>query len=225
MATFISQYWFAIVAIGGLAIWMWRAAGRRRSVSGVDKHAIGNESSTVVETRRPAGLAARVVGVFVLLGIPLVMQFAEHVALVQVGFVDYLIVALIGGVAAFLIVRSREALPAEARAAMGIVTIAGTALGATLGGAALLLVNALLDPGPARAFDTVVATQHCVGRTPIIAVRGAPALPVLADTLRVHVPGVVCRAARAGDTVVVVIGRGFFNRPWIQSARLQTDKR
>jgi len=56
----------------------------------------------------------------------------------------------------------------------------------------------------------------------VIAVRGAPALPVAADTMRVNVGYSLCSAARPGDTIVVVIGPGFFRRPWIQGARLHT---
>jgi hypothetical protein len=43
---------------------------------------------------------------------------------------------------------------------------------------------------------------------------------VVAGTMRVSVYSDMCQAARAGDTVIVVIGPGYFGRPWIQAARV-----
>ena len=219
IGTFLERYWFAIVAGSALAIYMWRRARRVRSLAPVDEPIVDAEAPRAGTTRAPPRVVTRIAVVVCLLAFIAAIKYRHQVALVQPVATDYLVVAIIGGVIAMAILRRRETLPAEARAALGILTFAGMAAGAVGAGAVLLIANALLDPGPAREYSTVVATQHCASRISVIAVRGAPALPIAADTMRVNVRSSVCRTLRRGDSVVVVIGPGFFGRPWIQAAR------
>jgi hypothetical protein len=170
-------------------------------------------------TRPPRSVAARIIVAMCAFALIVLTQYSPHLALVHAVSTDYLIVAIIAGAIAYGYTRLRQGLGTEARPpltslALWFVMAAGGVTGV------LLLANAELDPGPAREFTTVVASQSCGGRSPDITVRGAPALPVVAGTMRVSVYSDMCRAARAGDTVIVVIGPGYFGRPWIQAARV-----
>jgi len=206
-------------------IYIWRTARRPRSQAPVGEPVLDRRTPTAGNTHPPPSLAARIVVVVFFVAMIAAIEYSDRVALVQAAVTDYMVVAAIGGLIGVVILRRRVALPAGARSALGTLTFIGMVAGAGAGGAVLLLANALLDPGPAREFSTVVATRHCVPRPGVIAVRGAPVLPVAADTMRVNVGYSVCRAARAGDTVVVVIGPGFFGRPWIQGVRLHAANR
>jgi hypothetical protein len=220
IATFIQQYWFGILLVCAVLIYTWYVVGRARELSAVEEPEIDRELTVARDRfrRQPAAMRIAVgVGAFALI---VATRYSSRVALVQTAARDYLVVAIIGGVIGFLIVRRLEALRGRARPDLGVVAV-GMIVAAGATASVLLLANALLDAGPAREFTTVAATPHCGGRISDIEVRGAPVLPVEADTtLRVNVGSDVCRSARAGDTVIVVIRPGFFGRRWIQRARL-----
>lgn len=224
MATFLERYWFAIIAVSALAIYAWRSAQRSRSRAHVAAPVVDRESPSAGNTRAPPHFVTRIAAVVCLLAFIAVIKYRHQVALVQPVATDYLVVAIIGGVIGMMILRRRETLPVSARSLVGTLAFGGMVAGAAGAAAVLLLANALLDPGPPREYSTVVATQHCASRISVIAVRGAPALPIVADTMRVNVRSSVCRALRSGDSVVVVIGPGLFGRPWIQAARPHTAR-
>jgi hypothetical protein len=171
-----------------------------------------------IATRPPRSVAARIIVGMCALAFLVLIQYSPRVALVHAAGADYLIVAVIAAAIAYGFVALREALGANARppltslALWFVFSIAGV-------NGVLLLLNARLDPGPARDFTTVVASHHCGRRNSDITVSGAPALPVRAGTMQVNVGGSMCRATRAGDSIVVVIGPGYFGRPWVQAAR------
>ena len=169
-------------------------------------------------TRPPRSFAARVIvglGAFALI---ILFKYSPRVALVHATGADYLIVAVIGAAIAYGFVRLREALGANARPPLTSLAIWFGFSAAGVNGV-LLLANALLDPGPTREFTTVAASEHCGRRSSYITVSGAPALPVMAGTIQVNVRGSMCRATRDGDAIVVVIGPGYFGRPWVQAGR------
>jgi hypothetical protein len=172
------------------------------------------------QTRPPRSAAAgALLAVFGFAGVSLMLS-SWRWALVQAAGKDYLIVTIIAAVVVFACVRLRQALGLSAKPqlralALWFVFTAGVV------GDVLLFANAVLDPEPTREFTTIAAGEYCGGRTSDIAVRGAPGAPALpvAGTIRVKVGGRSCRAMRDGDTVVVVIGRGYFGRPWVHEVR------
>jgi hypothetical protein len=130
---------------------------------------------------------------------------------------DYIIVAIVAGAIVFGNVRLRERLGASEKPPLASLALwFGVAAGGVSG--ILLLANALLDPGPARNFNTVVTDEHCGSKGSQLTVR-APGLPVVGGTMRVNVSHSVCRAAGDGSPMVVVIGPGYFGRAWVQEAR------
>ena len=175
-------------------------------------------------TRPPRSFVARIIVGGFALALIILFRYSPRVALVHATGADYLIVAVIGATIAYGFVRMREALGANARPPLTslIVWFGFSAAGVN---SVLLLANALLDPGPTREFTTVAASEHCGRRSSDITVSGAPALPMMVGTMHVNVLGRMCRATRDGDTIVVVIGPGYFGRPWVQAARpLQTAR-
>lgn len=218
IATFIRHFWFPIVAVIAMVIYIVRAARRLDSLKAADEEVIGREPAAPGRTRRPQSFAARIIvgmGAFALL---ILFKYSPRVALVHVTGADYLIIAVIAAAIAYGFVRLREALGANARPPLMSLAIwfGFSAAGVN---AVLLLANALLDPGPTREFTTVAASEHCGRRSSDITVSGAPVLPDMAGTMQVNVFGSMCRATRDGDTIVVVIGPGYFRRPWVQAAR------
>jgi hypothetical protein len=146
------------------------------------------------------------------------VQSSWRWALVHVAATDYLIVASIAGVLVFARLRLRESFGFTARPPLITLAVWLVVAGGIVG-CVLLLANAVLDPGPTREFTTLAASEHCGSRGSNITVRGAPMLPVAAATMEVDVRNGVCRATRDGDTIVMVIGPGYFGRPWFQDAR------
>jgi hypothetical protein len=218
IATFIRHFWFPIVAVVAMVIYIARAVRRLDSLKAADEEVIHRESAASGRIRRPQSFAARIIvgmGAFALIAL---FRYSSRVALVHATGADYLIVAVIGATIAYGFVRVREALGANARPPLTSLAIwfGFSAAGVNC---VLLLANALLDPGPTREFTTVAAREHCGRRSSDITVSGAPALPMMVGTMQVNVRGSMCRATRAGDTIVVVIGPGYFGRPWVQAAR------
>ena len=179
---------------------------------------IDRKSAASSHTRPPRSVPARIIIVMCSLAFIVLIQYSPRLALVHAASTDYLIVAIIAGAIAYGFVRLREGLGASATPPLSSLAL-WFVVAATGVSGVLLLANAALDPGPTREFTTVVASQYCGGRNPDITVRGAPALPVVAGTMWVSVRSRMCHAARAGDTVVVLIGPGYFGRAWVQGAR------
>lgn len=169
-------------------------------------------------TRPPQSIAARIIVGICSFAFIVLIQYSPRLALVHVANMDYLLVGVVAAAIVFARVRMREGLGVSARPPLSSLALwfAVAAYGVS---GVLHLANAALDPGPAREFTTVVASHSCGRRGSEITVRGAPALPVMAGTMGVNVPASICRAARAGDTIVVVIGPGYFGRAWVQGAR------
>ena len=218
IATVIRQFWFPIVAVIAMVIYFARAARRLDSLEAVDEKVIDRKPATSGHTRPPRSVPARIIVALCAFAFIILTQYSPRVALVHAAGADYFIVAIIAGAIAYGFVRLREGLGAKARPPLTSLALWFLMAAAGVSGV-LLLANALLDPGPARQFTTVVAGEYCGRRSSEITVRGAPVLPVLASTMRVNVRRSMCHAARAGDTVVVVIGPGYFGRAWVQGAR------
>lgn len=173
---------------------------------------------TAAITRPPRSVAARIIVAMCAFAFIVLIQYSPRLALVHAVTMDYLLVAVIAGAMVFARLRLREGLGVSARPPL--TSLALWFLVAAYGvSGILLLANALLDRGPAREFTTVVASHNCGRRGSEITVRGAPALPVVSGTMGVNVLRSMCRAAQAGDTVVVLIGPGYFGRAWVQGAR------
>jgi len=217
IATVIRQFWFPIVAVIAMAIYFIRAARRLDSLYTVDEKVIDHESAAPGSIRTPRSVAAGIIMVMFGLAIIASLQYSPRMALVHTTTMDYLLVAIVAGALVFAFVRLREGLGVSAGRPYQAVT--WFLVTATVVRGALLLANAFLDPGPAREFTTVVDSHHCGKRGSEITVRGAPTLPVMAGTMGVNVLYRVCRAARAGDTVIVLIGPGYFGRAWVHGAR------
>ena len=218
IATVVQRFWLPIVMVIAMVIYGIRAGRRLDSLKGADEEVIDRKSAASGRTRRPQSFAARlIVGMFAF-ALLLLFRYSPRVALVHATGADYLIVAVIGAAIAYGFVRLREVLGANARPPLTSLALWFGFSAAGVNGV-LLLANALLDPGPAREFTTVAASEHCGRRSSDITVSGAPALPVMAGTMQVNVFGRMCRATRNGDTIVVVIGPGYFGRPWVQAAR------
>ena len=174
--------------------------------------------TSVSQIRPPGSIPARILLAtfgFALVGL---VQSSWRWALVHVAATDYLIVASIAGVLVFARLRLRESFGFTARPPLITLAVWLVVAGGIVG-CVLLLANAVLDPGPTREFTTLAASEHCGSRGSNITVRGAPMLPVAAATMEVDVRNGVCRATRDGDTIVMVIGPGYFGRPWFQEAR------
>jgi hypothetical protein len=146
------------------------------------------------------------------------IQSSWRWALVHAATTDYLIVLSIAGVLVFARLRLREGFGFSARPSLTTLALWFIVAGGVAGDS-LLCANALLDRGPTREFTTLAAGEHCGSRGSDITVSGAPRLPVMAGTMQVNVPRSVCRATRDGDTIVVVVGPGYFGRAWVQDAR------
>jgi hypothetical protein len=217
IATVIRQFWFPIVVVIAMGIYFIRAARRLDSLDAVDEKVIDREPAASGPTRTPRSVAAGIIMVMFGLAILASLQYSPRLALVHTTTMDYLLVAIIAGALVFAFVRLREGLGVSAGRRYQAVTWFLVAATGVRG--ALLLANAALDPGPAREFTTVVDSHHCGKRGSEITVRGAPTLPVMAGTMGVNVLYRMCRTARAGDTVIVLIGPGYFGRAWVQGAR------
>jgi hypothetical protein len=195
----------------------------------LDKKEINGESAASGRPRLPGSAGAQTFLVLCCFAILSLDQSSWRWALVRVAGMDYLIVAIMAGVVFFTWVGLRKGFRFSAKASVGRLALLFVTLAlcfvATAGGiaAVLLAANAFFDPGPNREFTTLVASEPCGGASSGITVRGAPgaaALPMAVGTMRVTLRRGTCRSARDGDTVLVVIGPGYFRRPWIQDARL-----
>jgi hypothetical protein len=218
IATVIRQFWLPIVAVIAMVIYGIWAGRRLDSLDDGDEKVIDRKSPASGSTRPPRSVAARSIVGMCAFALIVLMQYSPRLALVHAATMDYLIVAILAGAIVFGFVRLREALGANGTPPLTSLAIWFAVSAGGVSGV-LLLANALLDPGPGREFTTVVATHYCGRRRSEITVRGAPALPVVAGTMDVNVRHDMCRAARAGDTIVVVIGPGYFGRAWVQAAR------
>lgn len=183
-----------------------------------EEKVIDRKSAASGHTRPPRSVAARIIVAMCAFAFIVLIQYSPRLALVHAATMDYLLVAIVAGALVFAFVRLREGLGVSAGPPLSSLAL-WFVVAATGVSGVLLLANALLDRGPAREFTTVVASHHCGRRGSEITVRGAPALPVVAGTMGVNVRASMCRAARAGDTVVVLIGPGYFGRAWVQGAR------
>jgi len=105
---------------------------------------------------------------------------------------------------------------------MFLRAVLGLALGATLGGGLLLIANGYLDTATVREVRTVVASRDCRDRVHELVLRGAPDLPTAATSLRITRYTASCREVEPGDTVFLAVKPGFFGRPWVQRAYVQT---
>jgi hypothetical protein len=217
IATVIQRFWLPIVMVIAMVIYAIRAARRLDSLGARDEKVIDRKPPASGSTRPPQSIAARIIVAMCAFAPIVLLWYSPRVALVHAATMDYLLVAIVAGALVFAFVRLREGLGVSAgRPYQAVTWFIVAAIGVR---GVLLLANAVLDPGPAREFTTVVASHHCGRRGSEITVRGTPALPVVAGTMGVNVRASMCRAARAGDTVVVLIGPGYFGRAWVQGAR------
>jgi hypothetical protein len=174
--------------------------------------------TSLSQTHPPRSIPARTFLAMFGFALLVLVQSSWRWALVHAAATDYLIVASIAGVLVFARLRLREGFGFSARPALTTLAVWFVVAGGIVG-CVLLLANAVLDSGPTREFTTLAASEHCGRRGSDITVRGAPMLPVATATMEVNVSNGVCRATRDGDTLVVVIGPGYFGRPWFQEAR------
>jgi hypothetical protein len=218
IANIIVHFWFPIIFVSVMVISIWRGARRLQSSAAVDEPVTDPDATSAI-TRLARSVPMRIASVVFALTLIGVNLGRWRVQLVERTTRDYVLLALIALTVGALIVFGREGLSARARSNLGYLTVVGMAVAWTMTDGLLLFANALLDTGPPREFTAVVAARSC-SRPPEITVRGAPRLPIEADTMRVNVGGDVCSAVRAGDAVVVVTRPGFFGRPWIQAVRV-----
>jgi hypothetical protein len=216
IGTIIRAFWFPIVVIVVTTISFWRSARRLKALSAVDKGIGESPASANPRSQRPVG--PRIVVGLCAFGFLIFIQYAPRFALVHAATTDYAVVAIIAAALVAARLRLLEALRFSARPPL---TRLATWFGMAAAGvsAVLLTANALLDSGPVRDFPTVVTSAHCYRRSYELTVRGAPALPVEAESMRVNVNPNVCGKVRDGDTVIVGIGPGYLGRPWVQPAR------
>jgi hypothetical protein len=154
------------------------------------------------------------------LGIIILIRYSPRLALVHATAMDYFAVAITAVAVVVALVGLRGGLGLGLSATPSLRTLAFWFVVAAAGvNGVFLLANARLDRGPSREFTTLAASEHCGSRSSDIIVRGAPALPVAGGTMRVNVGRGTCRSTRDGDTIVVVIGPGYFGRAWVQDAR------
>jgi hypothetical protein len=220
IANIILHFWFPIIFVSVMVISIWRGARRLQSSAAVDEPVTDPHATTAI-TRLARSVPMRIASVVFALTLIGVNLGRWRVQLVERTTRDYVLLALITVTVGALIVFGREGLSARARSNLGYLTIVGMVVAWTMTDGVLLFANALLDSGPPREIAVVVAARFCSGRSAaVITVRGAPALPVESDSMRISVGGDVCSTVRAGDTVVVVTRPGFFRRPWIQAVRV-----
>jgi hypothetical protein len=218
--TVIREFWFAIVlAVALLAgvIYVLRAARRWDALHAGDEEVGNPEIAALEDARVPRSFAAQAIVVTVSLAGIALIRYSPRMALVHAVTTDYLIVAIVAAAIVFGNLRLRERLGASEKPPFtSLVLWFAFAAGGVSG--ILLLANALLDRGPARNFNTVVAAESCRSRHPQLTV-SAPGLPVAGGTMQVNVSYSVCRAAGDGSPMVVVIGPGYFGRAWVQETR------
>ncbi|HMG19525.1 MAG TPA: hypothetical protein VK573_12425 [Gemmatimonadales bacterium] len=230
--TFISNYWWAILAIAGAIIFTWRAVRRgSRSVtvgaSGVDvpsphvnRQSQTRRADTQQALRDPPLRLYLVLLAAAALGAG---QVARGFPLVHPELGDYAIVGLIGSIVAIAFAMRRVPLfpgpQSPTSDGMLLRAFLGLAFGSLLGGALLVIANGLLDSAPAHEVRTVVASRKCGDGEKTLILRGASGLPN-AVTLTHHTA--VCREVEPGDSVFLSVKSGFFDRPWIQASRVQT---
>ena len=213
--TFISNYWWAILAIAAAIIFTWRSVRRvSRSVT-VGAPGVDGRSSQIPALRlylvllAAAALAAG--------------QVAGGFPLVQPQFGEYAIAGLIGTIVAIAFVIRRVPLFPGAEAAtsngMFLRAVLGLVFGSLLGGAVLVIGNGLLDAAPAHEVRTVVTSRKCGGREKTIILRGASGVP---DGVTLTRYTGACRDVEPGDSVFLSVKSGFFGWPWIQASRVQT---
>jgi hypothetical protein len=97
-------------------------------------------------------------------------------------------------------------------------------LAGSVGGASLLLLNALLDRGTATAMPTTVVRAGCLTfRAFSYYWLAAPQQQLAEGPFRLlQFPQ--CGRVQEGDSVILQVKPGFFGRPWIASYREQTSE-
>jgi hypothetical protein len=218
--TVIREFWFPIVlAVALLAgvIYVLRAARRWDSLHADDEEVIDPEIAPLENARVPRSGPARIIVATFSLAFLALILYSPRPALVHAAPMDYLIVAIVAGAIVFGFVRLDERLGANEKPPLTSLVLLFAFAAAGLSWI-LLVANALLDPGPPRNFNTVVADEHCGSKSSHLTV-SAPGLPVVGGTMRVNVSYSVCRAAGDGSPMVVVIGPGYFGRAWVQETR------
>jgi hypothetical protein len=213
--TFISKYWWAILAIAGAIIFTWRSVRRvSRSVT------VGASSVDVPSLQVPPVRLYLVLLAAAALGAG---QVARGFPLVHPELGDYAIAGLIGSIVAIAFAIRRVPLfpgpQSPTSAGMGLRAFLGLALGSLLGGALLVIANGLLDSAPAHEVRTAVASRKCGDREKTLILRGASGLP---DGVTLTHYTAVCREVEPGDSVFLSVKSGFFGRPWIQASHVQT---
>jgi hypothetical protein len=171
------------------------------------------------QTRPSQSVAVRIILVMCGLAVIVLIRYSPRLALVHAGAMDYLAVAITAVAVVFALVGLRGGLGLSATPSLRTLAFWFVVAAAGVNGV-FLLANARLDPGPSREFTTLAASEHCGTRNSTIVVKGAPTLPAAGGTMRVNVGRGTCRSTRDGDTIVVVIGPGYFGRAWVQDARL-----
>ena len=218
--TFIGNYWWAILAIAGAIIYTWRVVRRASRSANLGATEGADNQATA---RAPA---LRLYLVVLAAAAVAARQVARGFPLVHWEVGDYLVAAAIGGVVALAFAIRRVALfpGPQPRTSDGMFLRAflGLALGATLGGALLVIANGYLDTATVREVRTVVAGRDCRDGANALILHGAPDLPTAATSLRITRHTASCRDVEPGDTVFLAVKPGFFGRPWIQGAHVQT---
>ena len=229
---FLKNYWWAILAIGGLALYTWRAVRRaseetaaRSSLPGAPRAVLPQERVSEQPTQNlAAGLPVLLLAILSFV----VREIARSYEVVRATTLDLVLVALIG--IALAVVFARRAVHPDfgpdprsqppTRGATFVRSFIGMALGVMLGSGFLQIANGILDIEPSRRFAAVVAERRCGTKHSSLVVHGAPVLP--GDASSIELEG--CGGARLGDTVFLEVKPGFFGRPWVASRHLQTSE-
>ena len=224
------DYWWAILGIGGLLIYTWRAARRAsRDLIATSAPADGSGPSGPdhIATRDRDSRSSALPLILLVVVTFLLRDVSHAFNLVREETRDYILPVLIGSALAVAFARRQvhpdfgpdprvqQPIPRATflRAVLGLV------VGTLLAGALLRIANGFLDRGSLRNFAAVVTARHCTARySHSLTLRGAPLLPV--DDNTVELQG--CGKTRVGDTVFLVVRPGFLGRPWIASYRAQT---
>ena len=230
--SFLTNYWWAILAIGGLALYTWRAVRRaseeiaaRTSLSGAPRPVLPQER---VSEQHAQNLVASLPLILLAILSFIVREIARSYEVVRATTLDLVLVALIGITLA--VVFARRAVHPDfgpdprsqppIRGATFVRSFIGLALGIMLGSGFLQIANGILDIEPSRRFAAVVATRRCTSKHHSLVLHGAPVLPGDASTIELD----GCGGARLGDTVFLEVKPGFFGRPWVASRHLQTSE-
>ena len=221
----LTDYWWAILGIGGLLIYTWRAARRASRdlvATSAPPDGSGPSGPHHIATRDRNSRSWSLPLILLLVVTLLLREVSHAFNLVREETRDYILPVLIGSALAVAFARRQvhsdfgpdpRVQQPTPRATL-LRAVIGLVVGTLLAGALLRIANGFLDRGSSRNFAAVVTALHCTTRySRSLTLRGAPLLPV--DDSTIELRG--CEKTRVGDTVFLEVRPGLLGRPWIAS--------